>query len=70
MTGMAFTLLIIALTLFLVGAACAIFAVLIVSIRRGQKTQFLSGNPGRHAGTIARRVLAGIRDGNSGDEEQ
>jgi hypothetical protein len=70
-TEMAFTLLIIALTPFLAGAASGIFTVLIVSIHRGQKAQFRSDNPGRHAGAIARRALIGIRDdNNSGEEEQ
>lgn len=58
---MAFTFFILALVLFLAAAAFGIFTVLVVSIRRGKRVQFLSNAPKRHAGTIARRALVGIR---------
>lgn len=70
MTEMASTLVILALVVFLAGAATGIFAVLTVSIRRGQRTKFLSNAPGRSPGSIARKALVGIRDDSDSEEDQ
>lgn len=64
---MTFTLFILALAAFLAAAAFGIFAVLVVSIRRGQRTQFLSNPPEGRAGIIARRALIGMRNDSEKD---
>jgi hypothetical protein len=58
----AFTFFMPALIVFLCGAASGIFVVVVVSIRRGERTRFLSNVPEKHAGLIARRVLVGVRN--------
>ncbi len=56
------TLLIVGIAVFLGGAALGAFALLTVSVRRGQRTRCLSGTQGMHEGRIARHVLTGIRN--------
>jgi hypothetical protein len=59
---MTLTLSILAIAIFLGGAASGVFVLLTVSIRRGQRTSYLSGTQGMREGRIARSVLTGIRN--------
>src|ERR1035437_10186720 len=61
-TGMTLTLSILAIAIFLGGAASGVFVLLTVSIRRGQRTRYLSKAQSMREGHIARRVLTGIRN--------
>jgi len=55
------TLFILAIAVFLGGAVLGAFVLLTVSVRRGQRTRYLSGTQGMREGRIARSVLTGIR---------
>ena len=55
------TLFIVAIAVFLGGAVLGAFVLLTVSVRRGQRTRYLSGTQGMREGRIARSVLTGIR---------
>jgi hypothetical protein len=55
------TLFILAIAVFLGGAALGAFVLLTVSVRRGQRTRYLSETQGTREGHIARSVLTGIR---------
>jgi hypothetical protein len=61
MTRMSVTLLIAAIAVFLGGAVLGAFILLTVSVRRGQRTRYLSGTQDMREGRIARSVLTGIR---------
>ncbi len=61
------TLLIVAIAVFLGGAVLGAFVLLTVSVRRGQRTRYLSETQGMREGHIARRVLTGIRTETSDD---
>ena len=56
------TLFIVGIAVFLGGAALSAFALLTVSVRRGQRTRYLSETEGMREGRIARHVLTGIRN--------
>ncbi len=56
------TLFIVGIAVFLGGAALSAFALLTVSVRRGQRTRYLSETQGMREGRIARYVLTGIRN--------
>lgn len=62
------TLVILAGTAFLAVSALAMFAMLVVSIRRTERVP-LSELQGKPTGTIARRVLTGFRTDNAEDTE-
>ena len=62
------TILILAGTAFLASVAFAAFTVVVVSIRRNERAR-LSETKGQRAGTIARRVLAGISTGSEEDNK-
>lgn len=64
------TLLIVAVAVFLGGAVLGAFVLLTVSVRRGQRTRFLSETQGMRDGHIARRVLTGIRTETSDDQKE
>ncbi len=61
MTRVNVTLVIVAIVVFLGGAVLGAFVLLTVSVRRGQRTRYLSGTQGMREGRIARSVLTGIR---------
>ena len=52
----------------LASAAAAIFAVLVIGIRRGDRGR-LSNSPGSNADAFARRILVGVRYPSESDEE-
>jgi hypothetical protein len=58
---MTLTLSILAIAIFLGGAASGVFVLLTVSVRRGQRSRYLSRTQGMRQGRIARSVLTGIR---------
>ncbi len=64
------TLLIVAVAVFLGGAVLGAFVLLTVSVRRGQRTRYLSETQGMRDGHIARRVLTGIRTETSDDQKE
>jgi len=64
------TLLIVAIAVFLGGAVLGAFVLLTVSVRRGQRTRYLSETQGMREGHIARRVLTGIRTETSDDQKE
>jgi len=64
------TLLIVAIAVFLGGAVLGAFVLLTVSVRRGQRTRYLSETQGMREGHIARRVLTGIRTKTSDDQKE
>lgn len=59
---MSVMLFIVAVAVFLGGAVLGAFVLLTVSVRRGQRTRYLSGTQGMREGRIARSVLTGIRN--------
>ena len=61
MTRVNVTLFIVGIAVFLGGAVLGAFVLLTVSVRRGQRTRYLSGTQGMREGRIARSVLTGIR---------
>ena len=67
---MSVTLFIVAIAVFLGGAVLGAFVLLTVSVRRGQRTRYLSGTQGMREGRIARSVLTGIRNGTSDDRKE
>ncbi len=64
------TLLIVAVAVFLGGAVLGAFVLLTVSVRRGQRTRYLSETQGIREGHIARHVLTGIRTETSDDQKE
>jgi len=64
------TLLIVAIAVFLGGAVLGAFVLLTVSVRRGQRTRYLSETQGMREGDLARRVLTGIRTETSDDQKE
>ena len=70
MTRMNVTLLIVAIAVFLGGAVLGAFVLLTVSVRRGQRTRYLSETQGMREGHIARHVLTGIRTETSDDQKE
>lgn len=56
------TFVILSFAAFIALVSAGVFAVLIVSIRRGQRAPFLTNTAERHGGAIARRALVGIRN--------
>jgi len=52
----------------LASAAAAIFSVLVIGIRRGDRGR-LSNSPGSNADAFARRILVGVRYPSESDEE-
>jgi len=64
------TLLIVAIAVFLGGAVLGAFVLLTVSVRRGQRTRYLSETQGMREGHIARRVLTGIRTETSDEQKE
>ena len=64
------TLLIVAIAVFLGGAVLGAFVLLTVSVRRGQRTRYLSETEGMREGHLARRVLTGIRTETSDDQKE
>jgi hypothetical protein len=67
---MTLTLSILAIAIFLGGAASGVFVLLTVSIRRGQRTRYLSKAQSMREGHIARRVLTGIRNETDDDPKE
>jgi hypothetical protein len=67
---MTLTLSILAIAIFLGGAASGVFVLLTVSIRRGQRTRYLSQAQEMREGHIARRVLTGIRNETDDDQKE
>jgi hypothetical protein len=69
---MTLTIVILGIAVFLVGAVLGFFALLIIGIRKGDRTQCLADAPHTQAEAITRRALGvGTRnhtDGNSGEE--
>jgi len=62
-----------ALTVFLSGAVAGVFVMLVIGIRRGDRTRHLADEPGTRLDALTRRVLGvGVRSGcpagNSGAE--
>ncbi len=64
------TLLVVAIAVFLGGAVLGAFVLLTVSVRRGQRTRYLSETQGIREGHIARHVLTGIRTETSDDQKE
>ncbi len=64
------TLLVVAIAVFLGGAVLGAFVLLTVSVRRGQRTRYLSETQGMREGHIARHVLTGIRTETSDDQKE
>ncbi len=54
---------------FLAAAALGVLAVLIVGIRRGDRTP-LANRPGSHLEAFARRILVGVRCPASAEKEE
>jgi len=67
---MSVTLFIVAIAVFLGGAVLGAFVLLTVSVRRGQRTRYLSETQGMREGRIARSVLTGIRTGTDDDQKE
>jgi hypothetical protein len=67
---MTLTLSILAIAIFLGGAVSGVFVLLTVSIRRGQRTRYLSTTQSMREGHIARRVLTGIRNETDDDPKE
>ncbi len=64
------TLLVVAIAVFLGGAVLGAFVLLTVSVRRGQRTRYLSETQGIREGHIARHVLTGIRTETRDDQKE
>jgi hypothetical protein len=64
------TLFVLAIAVFLGGAALGAFVLLTVSVRRGQRTRYLSETQGMREGHIARSVLTGIRNETDDDQKE
>ena len=64
------TLFILPIAVFLGGAVFGAFVLLTVSVRRGQRTRYLSKTQGMREGRIARSVLTGIRTGTDESEKE
>jgi hypothetical protein len=69
-TRVSVTLFIAVIAVFLGGAVLGAFVLLTVSVRRGQRTRYLSGTQGMREGRIARSVLTGIRTETSDDQKE
>ena len=67
---MSVTLFIVGIAVFLGGAVLGAFVLLTVSVRRGQRTRYLSGTQGMREGRIARSVLTGIRTESDESEKE
>jgi hypothetical protein len=70
MTRMNVTLLIDAIAVFLGGAVLGAFVLLTISVRRGQRTRYLSKSQGMRDGHVARSVLTGIRNETSDNQKE
>ena len=69
---MTFAVAILAIAVFLAGAVLGFLLLIIIGIRRGDRTRHLADAPHTHAEAITRRVLGvGIRNhpGGNADEE-
>ena len=64
------TVIVFAVAVFLGGAVLGAFVLLTVSVRRGQRTRYLSGTQGMRDGRIARSVLTGIRTETDDDQKE
>jgi hypothetical protein len=70
---MTFSVWMLVLALFLSGAAAGVFTVLVIGIRKGDRSHRLTDEPGTHLDALTRSVLGvGVRTdriaGNSGTE--
>jgi hypothetical protein len=55
---------IIALAIFLSGAVAGVFAMLVIGIRRGDRSRHLADEPGTYVDALTRRMLGvGVRAG-------
>jgi hypothetical protein len=69
---MTFAVAILAIAVFMVGAVLGFFLLIVIGIRRGDRTRHLADAPHTHAEAITRRVLGvGTRNhsGGNADEE-
>jgi hypothetical protein len=64
------TLFTLGIAVFLGGAVLGAFVLLTFSVRRGQRTRYLSKSQGMRTGHVARSVLTGIRNETSDDRKE
>ena len=68
---MTFAVAILAIAVFLAGAVLGFLLLIIIGIRRGDRTQHLADAPNTHAEAITRRVLGvGIRNHSGGNANE
>jgi hypothetical protein len=61
---MTFSIWILALAIFLSGAVASVFVVLVIGIRKGDRSHRLTDEPGTHLDALTRSVLGvGVRTG-------